>query len=161
MRKRSTLATIGVLLAAVAALAQAPAKPMGHQVLAPEALTWGPAPPSLPGGAQMAILEGNPREAGPFTLRVKLPAGYAIAPHWHPTAEHLTLLSGEAAVGMGDTVDAASMQTMKPGAFTVMPAEMRHYMRVKAETIVQVHGTGPFTVTYVNPKDDPRGVAAK
>ena len=154
---RTLLAVTGVAAAAVA-FAQPP--PPAHSVVAPEAIVWGPAPPALPPGALMAILAGDPRQPGPFTVRVKLPAGYTIAPHWHPTAEHLTVLAGEAGIGMGDAIVAASMQTMKPGAFAVMPPEMRHYLRAKVETIVQVHGTGPFTITYVNPKDDPRTAAA-
>ena len=151
------LAVAGLAVATLA-FAQAPAPT--HSVIAPEAVTWGPAPPALPAGAQMAVLSGNPGQPGPFTVRVKIPAGYTIAPHWHPTAEHLTVLAGEAGVGMGDAIDAAAMQTMKAGAFAVMPAEMRHYLRAKVETTVQVHGTGPFTITYVNPKDDPRNAAA-
>ena len=109
----------------------------------------------------MAILSGDPRQPGPFTIRAKFPAGFTIPPHWHPTAEHLTILSGEASVGMGDAIDEGSMQTMKPGAFAMMAPEMRHYLRTKVETVVQVHGMGPFTITYVNPADDPRGPTSK
>ena len=157
MRKiKMALTGLGLAVAAASLAAQASAPSAAHGVLNADALTWTDAPPSLPRGAQMAILSGDPSQPGPFTLRAKLPAGYAIAPHWHPTAEHLTILSGEASVGMGETVDVAAMQTMKAGSFAVMAPEMRHYLRTKTDTIVQVHGTGPFTVTYVNPADDPR-----
>ena len=159
MRKSIAMGTLGIVAAAVTALAQAPAGAPAHSVIVPEALTWGPGPPVLPPGGQMAVLSGDPRQPGPFTVRSKFPAGYTIPPHWHPTAEHLTILSGEVAVGMGEKFDAGSMQTMKTGAFAVMAPEMRHYLRAKTETIVQVHGVGPFQITYVNPADDPRSAA--
>ena len=141
---------------AAAGRAQPPAASPAHAVVTPGALQWGPAPPALPKGAQMALLSGNPGEPGPFVLRVKLPAGYVIRPHWHPTDENLTVLSGEIKAGMGDTVDQKSIHTMAAGAFARMPANMRHYVVVDTDSVVQVHGTGPFTLTYVNPADDPR-----
>lgn len=158
--KRIILAGLGALaVAAAGRAAEGPAAQSTHAVLNADAMTWAPAPPALPAGAQMAVLSGDPRQPGPFTVRAKFPAGYTIPPHWHPTAEHLTILSGEVAVGMGDTIDAAAMQTMKAGTFAMMAPEMRHYLRAKAETVVQVHGMGPFTITYVNPADDPRGAS--
>jgi quercetin dioxygenase-like cupin family protein len=159
MKTNTILLAVAALAVATAGFAQAPVSAPTHSLIAPEAVVWGPAPPALPPGAQMAILSGDPRQPGSFTVRVKIPAGYAIPPHWHPTAEHLTILSGEASVGMGDAINEAAMQTMKAGAFAVMAPEMRHYLRAKVETTVQVHGTGPFTVTYVNPRDDPRSAA--
>jgi quercetin dioxygenase-like cupin family protein len=156
---RNTIALAGLSLAVGAASlsAQAPATSAPHA----DALTWVDGPPALPKGGQMAILTGDPRQPGPFTLRSKLPAGYFIPPHWHPTAEHVTVISGELSVGMGDKLDPAAMQDMKAGSFAVMAPEMRHYVRTKTEVILQVHGTGPFTITYVNPADDPRQAAAK
>lgn len=147
------------LASAAAAWAQAPAAGPAHTVVAPAALQWGPAPPSLPKGAEIALLSGNPGEPGPFVLRARIPAGYAIKPHWHPTDENLTVLSGEVKVGMGDTFDEASMEAMSAGAYARMPATMRHFLVAKTATILQVHGTGPFTLTYVNPADDPRQAA--
>ncbi|HET9315506.1 MAG TPA: cupin domain-containing protein [Vicinamibacteria bacterium] len=160
MKTNTILIAIAALAVARIGFAQAPASGPTHSVIAPDAIVWGPAPPALPAGAQMAILSGDPRQAGPFTVRVRMPAAYTIPPHWHPAAEHLTILAGEAAVGMGDAIDTAAMQAMKAGAFAVMAPEMRHYLRAKAETTVQVHGTGPFTITYVNPRDDPRNAAS-
>jgi quercetin dioxygenase-like cupin family protein len=92
-------------------------------------------------------------------LRAKLPAGYTVRPHWHPTDENLTVLSGELLAGMGDTIDESKMESMTAGAFARMPANMRHYVRAKTDTVLQVHGTGPFALTYVNPADDPRQAA--
>jgi hypothetical protein len=160
MRNRIILAALGVAAAAANVRAQAPAAAPAHTVFDANALTWTDGPPALPKGGQMAVLSGDPRQAGPFTLRSKLPAGYTIPPHWHPTAEHLTILSGEVSVGMGETFDTKSMRTMGPGAFAVMAPEMRHYLKTKTETVLQVHGTGPFQITYVNPADDPRGAPA-
>jgi ketosteroid isomerase-like protein/mannose-6-phosphate isomerase-like protein (cupin superfamily) len=123
---------------------------------APTTLTWQEGPPGLPAGAKVAVLAGNPMQPGPYTLRAQLPAGYRIPPHWHPTAEHLTLLSGTMAVGMGDQFDEAAMTDIRAGGFVALPPDMRHYLLSKTATTLQVHGRGPFTITYVNPADDPR-----
>ena len=128
-----------------------------HVVVAPESITWGPGPASLPPGAEMALLDGDPSKAGvPFVIRAKLPDGYRVAPHFHPTAENVSVLSGTLLVGMGDTFTESSMKTLGAGGFAKMPKGMHHYAMSKGETIIQVHGVGPFAVTYVNPSDDPR-----
>jgi quercetin dioxygenase-like cupin family protein len=85
-----------------------------------------------------------------------MPAGYRIPPHWHPVAEHLTIISGRIAFGMGDKFDAAAMKTLPAGGYAVMPPEMRHYLEAKTEAVLEVHGVGPFVITYVNAADDPR-----
>ena len=159
MRTSIAFMTLGVVAAAVAAVAQAPAAGAVHKVYTPDNLTWGPGPPALPPGATMTVLSGDPGKPGWFTLRSKMPAGYTVPPHWHPMDEHLTVLSGALEVGMGDKFDAAAMETVPAGGFTVMPAQMRHYARAKTDTILQVHAMGPFSITYVNAADDPRGAA--
>ena len=126
-----------------------------HAMVAPSALKWGDAPPSLPRGAHAAVVAGDPSQAQPFVLRLQVPAGYRIPPHWHPTAENVTVLSGTVSLGMGDTFDAAAMQDLPAGGFATMPAEMHHYFMAKTAATVQVHGMGPFVVNYVNPADDP------
>lgn len=151
-------AAVVFLASAGAGWAQAPAAGPAHAVVAPGALQWGPAPPALPKGVTVAVLSGDPGQPGPFVLRAKLPAGVVIKPHWHPTDEHLTVLSGEIKAGMGDTVDQKAAETMTAGSYARMPATMRHYVIAVSETVVQVHGTGPFAITYVNPADDPRQV---
>jgi hypothetical protein len=156
MRKDVATVVLACLALTGTARAQSPAASPAHTVITPGALQWGPGPPALPKGVQIAVLSGNPGEPGPYVLRAKLPAGYVIKPHWHPTDENLTVISGEIKAGMGDTIDEKSMETMTAGSFARMPATMRHYVVVKTETILQVHGTGPFTLTYVNPADDPR-----
>jgi len=154
-----TFLSVVFLASAGAAWAQAPAAGPAHTVVTPAALQWGPGPPALPKGVMVAVLSGDPSQPGPYVLRAKMPAGYVIKPHWHPTDENLTVLSGEMKAGMGDALDETSMDTMTAGSFARMPATMRHSVVVKSDTILQVHGTGPFVLTYVNPADDPRRAA--
>ena len=127
-----------------------------HVMLSPDELKWGPAPPSLPPGAQAAVLDGDPTKAGLFVVRLKFPDGYKVAPHWHPTEEHLVVIAGSFSVGLGDKVDDASMQALKAGAYAKMPRRTNHYAKATGETIIQLTAMGPFVVTYVNPQDDPR-----
>lgn len=122
---------------------------------APE-LQWGPAPPVFPAGAQMAVLQGNPEAASLFTVRLRFPSGYKIAPHTHPTDEHVTVIKGTFLVGMGASVDRKSMLTLHSGGFATAPADHAHYAMTEGQTEVQVHAMGPFAMTYVNPADDPR-----
>jgi len=133
------------------------AKPAGPApvVVTPDKIQWGPAPAIFPSGAQFAVLAGDPGKAGPFTVRLKLPDGYRIMPHWHPTAENVTVLSGEFRVGMGDKFDESSMLTLPAGSIAVVPVHHNHYAMAKGETEVQVSAMGPFKLTYVNPADDP------
>ena len=122
----------------------------------PDKIQWGEGPPSLPPGAKAAILEGDPTKEGFFTMRVKLPDGYMIAPHTHPAVEHLTVLSGTMNLGMGEKFDKSVTQPMTAGTFGWWPAGMKHFAWFKGETIIQVHGVGPWKIEYVNPADDPR-----
>jgi hypothetical protein len=152
--------------AAAAASAQTPAKtpakpaehpPAAHATMLNAAdLKWGPAPPAFNAGAQMAVVDGDPAKPGPFVLRVKFPDGFKVMPHWHPTDENVTVVSGTLNAGMGEKWDDAAMKTFTAGAFARMPKKSPHYVQAKEETVVQVHGTGPFALTYVNPNDDPR-----
>jgi quercetin dioxygenase-like cupin family protein len=128
----------------------------GHTMVTADKVAWGPAPPGLPPGSQAAVIDGDPGKPGPFTLRAKLPAGYKIPPHWHATDEHVTVLSGTIAMGTGETWEDNALMTMPMGAYMGMAPGTRHYLLAKTEAIIQVHGTGPFAITYVNPKDDPR-----
>jgi ketosteroid isomerase-like protein len=127
-----------------------------HVMIAPGAITWGDAPPSLPPGARMAVVSGDPTQAQPFVIRAQIPAGYKIAPHWHPTEENLTVLSGTVSLGMGETFDQPAMKDLSTGGFTAIPADMRHSFMAKTAATIQVHGMGPFAVNYVNSADDPR-----
>ena len=115
---------------------------------------WGDVPPALPKGAQIAVLHGDPFKSGPFTVRLKMPAGYKIPPHWHTQDEQLTILSGTFALHMGDTTEAAA-HDLTPGAFHFLPGKMHHAAEAKGEVVLQLHGNGPFDIHYLNPADDP------
>ena len=127
-----------------------------HRVMKPSDLKWSDAPPGLPAGAKMAVLNGDPTQNGPFTVRLKAPAGYKVMPHMHPTDERLTVISGSFRIGMGEKFDEASMQQMGPGSYIVLPSGMAHFAGGTKEAIVQIDSEGPFQINYVNPADDPR-----
>jgi quercetin dioxygenase-like cupin family protein len=128
-----------------------------HTVLNASDMQWGPGPDSLPAGAQMSVLDGDPGKAGaPFVIRAKLPDGYKVPPHSHPTDENVTVVSGTFTIGVGDKWDDAKMTSLKAGGYAKMPSNMHHYAGAKGETIIQIAAIGPFAITYVNPTDDPR-----
>ncbi len=120
-----------------------------------EGTKWGDAPPVLPKGAKVAVLQGDPGKPGPFVMRMRAPAGYRVAPHWHSQAENVTVISGTFMVGMGEKFDAKAMKAMKAGEFGSIPAKTPHYAMAKTGAVIQIHGEGPFDLTYVNDKDDP------
>jgi len=115
------------------------------------------APPGLPAGADFAVLSGNPGKAGKFTIRIKMPSNYAVRPHWHPSDEKVTLVSGKLAYGMSDQLSRTGGEALTPGAAVVMKAKMHHWVYTGDGAEVEVSATGPFKITYVNPGDDPRG----
>lgn len=117
---------------------------------------WGDPPPVFEKGASFALISGDPSKTGMYVVRLKMPAGYQIAPHWHPTDEHVTVISGTVAFGMGEKFDESDMKEVSSGGYALMPAEMRHFAMANTAAIVQVQGMGPFALTYVNPADDPR-----
>lgn len=129
---------------------------MAASVHPPANLKWQDGPPSLPPGAKIAVLEGDPAKEGPFVFRVKVPDGYRIPPHTHPKPERVTIISGTFNLGMGGTFDATKGEALPAGTYGTWPAGMKHYVWVKGETVVQFHGDGPWTITYLNPADDPR-----
>jgi quercetin dioxygenase-like cupin family protein len=149
----------GVKASGVAvAEAQADAIP-SHSVVAPNAIKWLNFP--LGGrGVKAAVIAGDPEKAGPFVLRIKSPAGTKVPPHWHPGDEHLTILSGTFAIGMGDVFEAKALKALPPGSYALLPRDMHHFAQSKTATVVQVHGMGPFQINFVNPADDPRTKAA-
>lgn len=125
-------------------------------VLQAPALNWGPAPPVFPAGAKMAVLQGDPSKPELFTVRLEFPAGYTIPPHFHPTDEHVTVISGTFLVGMGDKADFRHPVVLPAGGFITAGANMHHFARARGRTVVQVHAMGPFALTYVNSADDPQ-----
>jgi quercetin dioxygenase-like cupin family protein len=139
---------------------QTPPKPAAkaaaaHVVLTPGEMKWGPAPPVLPAGAQVAVLDGDPFKPGFFTLRLKFPDGYRIPAHTHPTDENIVVVQGTFKAGMGDAYSQSGLHDFPVGSFLKMPKQMKHFASASGETIVQIYGTGPFVVKYVNPNDDP------
>ena len=141
----------------IAHAADQPAASPVHIVTSGSDLKWGPPPPMIPKCAEAAVLSGDPfKQGAPFVVRLKLSDGCKFAPHWHPTDENVTVISGTLGAGMGDTFDAAKGQLIDAGGFVRMPTGMHHFAWAKGPTIVQVHGVGPLEFSYVNPSDDPR-----
>ena len=160
MYRTSTLAaiTVAVLVAARTASPSAghdEKEVMEASIHKPDALKWQDGPASLPPGAKIAVLEGDPTKAGPFVFRVKVPDGYRIPPHTHPKPERVTVISGTFKVGMGDTFDKKKMAAFTAGSFAFLDPDMHHYAMACGETIVQVHGSSPLQFNYINPEEDP------
>jgi quercetin dioxygenase-like cupin family protein len=130
-------------------------KAPAHILMAPAETKWGEPPPVFEKGMSFTVVSGEPGKPGLYVVRAKMPAGYKIAPHWHPTDEHVTVLSGTLALGMGERFDKASMKDLPGGGYALLPAEMRHFAMATTDTTIQVHGQGPFALTYVNSSDDP------
>lgn len=156
--KRIVYLTLVLLVAfsMVRQISEKRASAEGRNAFTPNAIPWGPAPPFIPAGAQVAVMEGNPAaSSGDYTLRVKMPDGYRFPPHWHPMRENVTVLSGTFLVGMGDTFDTSKMGSFPAGSFAYLDPDMHHYAQASGEVVVQVHGQAPFQFHYVNPQDDP------
>jgi quercetin dioxygenase-like cupin family protein len=126
-----------------------------HVIFNETDIKWGDAPPALPKGAKMAVVQGDPSKEGEFTIRVVFPANYRIAPHWHPTTENVTVLKGNIYLGTGDKFDESKATLIKSGGFASIPATHHHFAYTKDECIFQVHAMGPFVINYLNPADDP------
>ncbi len=125
-------------------------------ILRPDQLKWTDGPPSLPAGVKCAVLEGDPAKEGPFTLRLKFPDGYRIPPHWHSSPERVTVISGTFNLGQGEKADISKGTELPSGSFFLMDPKSAHYAWATGETVVQINGTGPWGINYVNPADDPR-----
>ena len=151
---RSLFAALAVALVAPTSLAaqgKAPAKE----------LKWGPAPAVFAPGARFAVVSGDPSVSGPYVVQLSMPSNYRVAPHFHPTDEHVKVVRGTFLVGMGDTVKVAKMKRLAVGDTITAPAQMHHYAETRGRTTVEVSGTGPFQLTYVNPKDMPKAAKSK
>jgi hypothetical protein len=138
----------------VGVLAASPA--MEKNAFTPETVQYGPAPSFVEPGAQLAVLEGNPMaNTGDYTIRLKMPDGYRIAPHWHPKRENVTVISGTLKLGMGDNFEESNMQSYPAGSFAYLDPSMHHYVMASGEVVVQVHGMSPVQFNYIHPEDDP------
>jgi quercetin dioxygenase-like cupin family protein len=157
-----TLAVALGLGASVIGWRQEDAKPRtDHTIITPEDVKWGDAPASIPPGARGALLDGDPSKPGVFVLRLKLPAGYKIPPHWHPVDERVTIVSGKLNLGLGDNFDAAKTRPLGPGSFYSLPPKTTHFSVAAEETVMQISTVGPWSLTYVHPEDDPRKAKSK
>jgi quercetin dioxygenase-like cupin family protein len=166
MKAMFTLLALALPLAAASAQdpmsspAPATQPATAHVMYDANTLKWGPAPPAFEPGAQVAVLAGDPGQPGVFALRLKIPAGFKIARHWHPTDERVTVLEGDFTLDMGEGASKHS-HTFGPGGYAVLPAKMQHAGSTSGGATLQVAGMGPFVLNYVDPKDDPRLRAKK
>ena len=143
---------LGLMLAGSAANSQ----PQMAKMLDPAAIKWGPGPEALPAGVQSALLYGDPHKAGLFVLRLKFPKGVRVAPHTHPQPEIVTVLSGRFRVGMGRIADLSRTRRLRAGSFAALGPNMPHFAFAEEESEIQISTTGPWSLKYVNPADDPR-----
>ena len=156
LQTRFVLPLVAVVALAAAGSFAAEMTHPTHLVVQAATLAWGPAPPVFEPGAQLAVVMGDPGSEGPYVVRAKLPAGYKIMSHWHPTSENVTVLSGSLGIGAGDKFDKATGQVLATGGFVSLPALMHHYAWTEGATEIQIHGLGPLALFYVNPADDPQ-----
>ncbi|HYY96142.1 MAG TPA: cupin domain-containing protein [Pyrinomonadaceae bacterium] len=154
--KRMFLVAALAIAAVAFAVGQSMSHTTDHGFFAPADIKWADGPASLPAGAKVALLEGNPALEGPFTMRVQLPDGFTIPPHWHPAVEHVTVISGTFNLGMGEKLDKSAGRALPAGSFAFMLPGMRHFAWATGETVIQLHGQGPWKINYVNSADDPR-----
>jgi len=154
---RTTFLTLGIVAVVIVALGGAVAMAQqqdGLATLSPDQLKWVDGPPTIP-GSKAAVISGNPAGAGLFTMRLFLPAGSRVAPHIHGAVEHLTVMFGTFNIGHGQKFDIEKLKVLPAGSFVVIPQGHPHFVLVREATMVQLHGQGPWTITYVDPTDDP------
>ena len=159
MRLQATIVVLTLAFSASLHGADSPSskhKEGGIEIFPATKIVWKDGPSSLPKGAQIAVLEGDPSKEGPFVFRVKVPDGYRIPLHTHPKTERVTIISGTFNIGMGETFDEMATKALPAGTYGFWEAGMKHFVWIKGETVVQFHGMGPWSIQYVDPKDDPR-----
>jgi quercetin dioxygenase-like cupin family protein len=154
MRTLRSISLVTLVTLAVAGGAIAFAQ--GHVMQTLTEAKFGPAPPMLPPGAEIAVLAGDPGKAAPYTVRLKFPANYAIPAHSHPTDENVVVVSGGVYMGMGNTLDKTAGHLLGEGGFALVPAGANHFAYTKAATTIVLYGIGPVEFKYVNAADDPR-----
>jgi quercetin dioxygenase-like cupin family protein len=149
------LAALSLVSAAIFSIVEVQAQ-QHHTAMSGDAIKWGAAPPSLPPGAQAAVVLGSPAKEGLFVLYLKFPAGFVVPPHRHSKDELVTVISGNFVITAAEKVDRPSIKALPAGSFFHLPAGTAHYAVAETESVVQLSGMGPFDVTYIDPKDDPR-----
>lgn len=158
MRALPLFSAVAFLTAASPVMAQnaGSADVSDHAIHQPSEVPWQAGPSSLPEGAEFAVLEGDPSSEGYFALRIRMPDGYVIPPHWHPVQERVTVLSGAFRLGMGEAVDAQQAERLPAGSYFSLAPRMPHFAVVEGETVIQLTSVGPWQINYINPNDDPR-----
>jgi quercetin dioxygenase-like cupin family protein len=152
----STLATLLVVAFSSARLSAKETQSSEMRLYPPTSIEWKPGPAAIPAGAKMAVLEGDPTKEGPFVVRFQFPDGYHIPPHTHPKTERVTVVSGNLYLATGELLDRSSAKKLPAGSFGYWPAGMKHAAWSEGETVIQLHGIGPWQINYVNLADDPR-----
>ncbi len=153
----------GVFAAYQSAGKAQPAKPAAaaapvHTTVGVSDLKWTP----LFLGLERAMVSGDPDKAGsPCVIRVRATRAAAVPAHWHPMDENVTVLAGTIKIGMGDKYDKKTAHTIPTGAYTFVPKNMRHFAWHAPNSVIQIHGNGPFELYFVNPAEDPRKAASK
>lgn len=151
---------IGAVILPVAVRSQSPVQDhkqsSGIELFPTDTIKWEKGPLSLPKGASIAVLEGDPTKEGPFVFRLKIPDGYRVPPHTHPKTERVTVISGTFNIGMGEKFDQNTTKAMPAGTYGYWEAGMKHFVWAKGQTVLQFHGIGPWSIKYVDPRDDPR-----
>jgi len=157
---KTTLGSVFILILAVALPSTRSSaeetQPADMRLYPPTTIEWKAGPAALPAGAKMAVLEGDPTKEGPFVVRFQFPDGYHVPPHTHPKTERVTVISGTLALATGAALDRASARKLPAGSFGYWPAGMKHTAWSEGDTVIQLHGVGPWQINYVNPADDPR-----
>jgi hypothetical protein len=145
------------LASLIPAVAQAAEKSVaeGQISVLPVDLKWAPAP-SVGPGAQIAVIEGDLKAAAPFTFRLKLPSNFKVGVHTHPVVERVTVISGTFYLGIGDKFESAKARAYTTGGVMIMPVGMPMYAyTTQEEAVIQIHGTGPWGINFLNPADNP------
>ena len=150
----SAVSLVAFICLAGSAFAQGPSE--SEAFINSKDITWGAAPPSMPEGAKLAVLHGDPGKSGPFVIRLMVPPGYNLPPHWHSQDESLTVIAGTLYFGPGDRVETTKAHTLTAGAFHFLSGKDHHYLVAKSQAIVQVNGNGPFDITYIDSHNDPQ-----
>lgn len=152
----SALIVTFIVALSLTRLAAQPAQPSEMGFYGAETIEWKAGPVAIPPGAKMAVLEGDPMKQGPFVIRFQFPEGYHIPPHTHSKTERVTVISGTLFLAMGENLDRSAAKRLTAGTYGFWPAGMKHTAWSGGETVIQLHGIGPWQINYVNPADDPR-----